>query len=215
MRQMKYNHWATNLPLMVHLSRQVSKRLTLTLFPFSFCYYYYFFCIYKCRTLGHWYKQKSYFTPLISSVEDSLGFGLMILMFFWWWWWRGGDGAEPPYALLSSGFVRMLLSLCTLISIVSGLRDSFPFSSFSGNFLRRRGRKRRGERETRSSSWTGNDAEIKIWHYYICKWVFANVRNDDVTTYRTENDVWVIQTCRFPPPCASLFIAWQHKKLSS
>lgn len=129
-------------------------------FHFLFVIIIIFFCIYKCRTLGHWYKQKSYFTPLISSVEDSLGFGLMILMFFWWWWRMGGDGAEPPYALLSSGFVRMLLSLCTLISIVSGLRDSFPFSSFSGNFLRRR-RKRRGEREIRSSSWTGNDAEIK------------------------------------------------------
>lgn len=51
-----------------------------------------FFCIYKCRTLGHWYKEKSYFTPLISSVEDSLGFGLMILMFFWWCWWRGVMG---------------------------------------------------------------------------------------------------------------------------
>lgn len=55
-----------------------------------------------------------------------------------------GEGRTNPfflllsfcfYALLSSGFVWMLLSVCTLISIVSGLRDSFPFSSFSGSFL--------------------------------------------------------------------------------
>lgn len=39
------------------------------------------------------------------------------------------------YALLSSGIVCRLLSPWTLISIVSGLRDSFPFSSFSGSFL--------------------------------------------------------------------------------
>lgn len=39
------------------------------------------------------------------------------------------------YALLSSGVVCRLLSPWTLISIVSGLRDSLPFSSFSGSFL--------------------------------------------------------------------------------
>lgn len=44
-----------------------------------------FFCIYKCLSVGHRYKQKSSFTPLISSVVVSLGFGLIIRMFFWWW----------------------------------------------------------------------------------------------------------------------------------
>lgn len=43
-----------------------------------------FFCIYKCLWVGHQYKQKSSFTPLISNVVVFLGFGLMIRMFFWW-----------------------------------------------------------------------------------------------------------------------------------
>lgn len=119
--------------------------------PFLPFYFLSIICMYICLSLGHCYKQIWYFTPLFSSVVVSLGFGLMIRMFFWW------RGDRPCffflilflsfisffvcmfvyfYALLSSGFVWMLLSLCTLISIVSGLRDSFPFSSFSGSFLR-------------------------------------------------------------------------------
>lgn len=62
-----------------------------------------------------------------------------------------GKGTDPLYALLSSGFVWMLLSLCTLISIVSGLRDSFPFSSFSGSFLRWKQRKEKKHRHFETS----------------------------------------------------------------
>lgn len=130
---------------MIHLALRARKRLTLSL---SF-YFLPSVFIYTCLALGHCYKQIWYFTPLFSTVVVSLGFGLVIRMFFWW------RGDRTPslhfflnffffffffffYALLSSGFVWMLLSLCTLISIVSGLRDSFPFSSFSGSFLRRK-----------------------------------------------------------------------------
>lgn len=79
-------------------------------------------------------------------VFHSIVFQCCCLSGFWscdpnvlWGW--GGEEDRALYALLSSGFVWMLLSLCTLISIVSGLRDSFPFSSFNGSFLKGEGEK--------------------------------------------------------------------------
>lgn len=119
------------------------------------------FCIYTCLSLGHCYKQIWYFTPLFSSVVVSLGFGLVIRMFFWW------REDRPFYALLSSGFVWMLLSLCTLISIVSGLRTSLPFSSFSGSFLQRQRNAQRGS-EIRSlcTSKLGHYKNLKHTYHY-------------------------------------------------
>lgn len=138
--------------------------------PFLSFYFLSIIYIYTCLSLGHCYKQIWYFTPLFSSVVVSLGFGLVIRMFFWW------RGDRPFYALLSSGFVWMLLSLCTLISIVSGLRDSFPFSSFSGNFLR--GIKRKQRRGcVICSMWTfqlGNDRNLK--HHKQLMWTGTDWR---------------------------------------
>jgi len=44
------------------------------------------------------------------------------------------ESCSLSYALLSSSFDWMM-SLATLISMVSGFKASFPFSSFSGSFL--------------------------------------------------------------------------------
>ena len=132
--------------------------------PFLPFYFLSSICMYTCLSLGHCYKQIWYFTPLFSHVVVSLGFGLVIRMFFWW---RGGPTLFFLffflrfsffsflffYALLSSGFVWMLLSLCTLISIVSGLRDSFPFSSFSGSFLWWRKKKNRTQSKQNAQKW--------------------------------------------------------------
>ena len=114
-------------------------------------------CIYTCLSLGHCYKQIWCFTPLF-----SLGFGLVIRMFFW-------SHTPSFYALLSSSFVWMKLSPCTLISIISGLRDSFPFSSFSGSFLR-------GERKRNEFKITCITTAITKHIYNGCEWT-------GVTTY--------------------------------
>lgn len=133
--------------------------------------------MYTCLRLGHCYKQIWYFTPLFSSVVVSLGFGLVIRMFFWW---RGGPTLFFSlffYALLSSGFVWMLLSLCTLISIVSGLRDSLPFSSFSGSFLQ-------GERRE-----TGGKGTWGSWrHVLFPSWVMTGTHTINVNRHRLECD---------------------------
>ncbi len=174
-RQIKYNHWSTTafhwchvFKNMRHLSLRVSKRLTLSSCLFS-SYYLYL----HMPFIGHCYKQIWYFTPLFSSVVVSLGFGLVIRLFFWW------RGDRPFYALLSSGFVWMLLSLCTLISIVSGLRDSFPFSSFSGSFLRLKGERKHREMDVRYADCT------------LPSWVMTGTQTThriNVSRHRLESD---------------------------
>lgn len=146
--------------------------------PFLSFYFLPSICIYTCLSLGHCYKQIWCFTPLFSSVVLSVGFGLVIRMFLWW---RGG---RPFYALLLSGFVWMLLSLCTLISIVSGLRDSFPFSSFSGSFLRER-KKHRGGCGVRSmyTFQKGNDENFKHTYNWCEQAKTWDVREHDPNNF--------------------------------
>ncbi len=64
-------------------------------------------------------------------------FSFMIFSAFYIWseFVPAGIVSGLHYALLSSCFVWMLLSVWTLISIKSGFSPSLPFSSFSGSFL--------------------------------------------------------------------------------
>lgn len=116
---------------MIHLSFGVSERSTPSSFLFSLLFvftraFHWGIAINRYGILLHCFPVLSFLWVLVLWSECSFG----------------GERGRPSYALLSSGFVWMLLSLCTLISIVSGLRDSFPFSSFSGSFLQRNRRKK-------------------------------------------------------------------------
>lgn len=137
--------------------------------PFLSCYFLPSVCIYTCLPPGASYINRYGVFFINSTIFQRVSSFLWVLVSWSEWSFGGGWGrrvrglggaggrADQPvfffcccrrfvfcfYALLSSGFVWMLLSLCTLISIVSGLRDSFPFSSFSGSFLRTAREKKR------------------------------------------------------------------------
>lgn len=123
---------------------------------FFFIYFFRMYTCLHCGGEGGRYKQMCRpFQVFNSTIFPVLHFSCVGVLVSWSESSFGGEGGKEGrrgggkeggragirrnpsflYALLSSGFVWMLLSPCTLISIVSGLRDSFPFSSFSGSFL--------------------------------------------------------------------------------
>lgn len=163
--QIKYNHWSTScFPADVASLTVTLTPAVLKVWPFYppplhrnfFFSFIFFVCTHAFTAGGRRYKQMCRpFQVFNSTIFPVLHFSCVGVLVSWSESSFGGEGGKDGrregmkeggragirrnpsflYALLSSGFVWMLLSPCTLISIVSGLRDSFPFSSFSGNFL--------------------------------------------------------------------------------